>query len=62
MSGSRASSTKTRIETLPSREHHADTCTDREQVPRKQGLKPKMRAKAEERGLQIESKFHENKD
>jgi len=58
---SRASSTKTRIETPSQLQQRPSHWTDREQVPRKQGLKHPIepRTVAE---FKIESKFHENKD
>jgi len=58
---SRASSTKTRIETGTYHKHHA-TRNHQEQVPRKQGLKPREQLRHGDWTITIKSKFHENKD
>ena len=60
-SASRASSTKTRIETYSLWHKSCFHQWHQEQVPRKQGLKPKHhRLQASQ--MVIKSKFHENKD
>ena len=58
---SRASSTKTRIETNFQMSHVSHN-GHQEQVPRKQGLKPDPPYELAFMGKNIKSKFHENKD
>jgi len=59
---SRASSTKTRIETVPIEELGPCTARHQEQVPRKQGLKRSPDEVVGAASSDIKSKFHENKD
>jgi len=62
MGWSRASSTKTRIETKLTFSDGSEIIADREQVPRKQGLKRYYVFCSIDAAFRIESKFHENKD
>ena len=59
---SRASSTKTRIETDWPYDHSRPHFAHQEQVPRKQGLKLLIMNSGDELDGNIKSKFHENKD